>query len=508
MGQQLIFTNVTFKYESMTEPLLEGVNLHFSQGWTSVAGINGSGKTTLLKLAAGLLVPLEGSIHFPDDAVIFCTQRTDRAPEGFDDFLTAYDKNSCRLRGLLKIREDWLYRWDTLSHGERKKAQIGTALAAEPQVLIVDEPANHLDMGTREMLLSALELFKGTGIMVSHDRGMIDRLCYQSVFINPPEAVCRPGGFTKGKEQENVEQQSARKELSLQHKELKRLEREARRRKKIEESSMKRRSKKGLAIKDHDGRAKRNLARLTGKDGVGGKLMAQMESRLGAVENKISSIKVRKEYEVKVWLETEYAKKDYLFRLPEDRIIHDDSFLLEYPELVMQPKDRIALTGDNGSGKSSLVGRIVKSLTIPMEKVIYIPQEIKRCEGAALLEQVKALPKEKLGTVMTAVNCLGSRPARLLESPEPSPGETRKLLLALGISKKPYLIIMDEPTNHMDALSIDCLEEVLGQCPCGLLLVSHEKQLVKKLARKLWHSAEKSPGEKGEFSITCSIAGE
>jgi macrolide transport system ATP-binding/permease protein len=66
---------------------------------------------------------------------------------------------------------------------------------------------------------------------------------------------------------------------------------------------------------------------------------------------------------------------------------------------------------------------------------------------------------------------------------EASPGELRKLLLALGIALQPHLIIMDEPTNHLDLPSNECLEEALSDCPCGLLLVSHDEQLLRRLTR-------------------------
>ena len=88
---------------------------------------------------------------------------------------------------------------------------------------------------------------------------------------------------------------------------------------------------------------------------------------------------------------------------------------------------------------------------------------------------------------MTVVSRLGSRPARLLESVEPSPGEVRKLLLGLGIALQPHLIIMDEPTNHLDLPSMECLEGALRDCPCALLLVSHDERFLRGLTRTRWH---------------------
>ena len=91
-----------------------------------------------------------------------------------------------------------------------------------------------------------------------------------------------------------------------------------------------------------------------------------------------------------------------------------------------------------------------------------------------------------LGRMMTVVSRLGSRPHRLLESAEASPGEIRKILLAIGIARMPHLIVMDEPTNHLDLPSIECLEEALAECPCGLWLVSHDERFLERLTRTRW----------------------
>jgi ABC-type cobalamin/Fe3+-siderophores transport system ATPase subunit len=92
----------------------------------------------------------------------------------------------------------------------------------------------------------------------------------------------------------------------------------------------------------------------------------------------------------------------------------------------MKPDDRIALTGPNGSGKSTLIRHIMRSLNLDMQHVTYVPQEIDIKESAEIMNQARNVPNEKLGQMMTVVSRLGSRPHRLLESQEPSPGEIRK----------------------------------------------------------------------------------
>ena len=87
---------------------------------------------------------------------------------------------------------------------------------------------------------------------------------------------------------------------------------------------------------------------------------------------------------------------------------------------------------------------------------------------------------------MTIVSRLNSRPERLLQSETPSPGELRKIMLALGVAEETQFIIMDEPTNHLDLPSIECLQDALEDCPCGLLLVSHDRRFLEGLTTTEW----------------------
>jgi len=212
-----------------------------------------------------------------------------------------------------------------------------------------------------------------------------------------------------------------------------------------------------------------------------------------------------KTYETGIWISGARSKRDLLFDIAKGEIGLGGGRVLVHPGLVMRPDDRIALTGPNGAGKSTLVRAIVLSLDLPPERVTYVPQEIDLDASASILDRARGLPKDKLGFMMTVVSRLGSRPHRLLESVEPSPGETRKLLLAMGIANEPHLIIMDEPTNHMDLPSIECLEDALEGCPSGLLLVSHDMQFLKRLTRKRWDIAPsigRAVGRAGAYELT------
>jgi len=487
----LRFQRVSFAYDTATRPLIRDLTVHFAPGWTGVVGANGAGKSTILKLATGILVPLQGRVVSPGCA-IYCEQRTDAVPDRLGDLIQAVDGEAFTIKGRLAVGSDWVERWSTLSHGERKRAQIAAAFWQRPQVLALDEPTNHLDTDARDLLFEALSTFRGVGILVCHDRKLLDDLCRQCLLVEPPDAVLRPGNYSQGLQQEEKEAMAARRRLAQARNDLERLNREAARRREAALEADRKRSKRGLARKDHDAREKVNLARVSGKDGAAGKRLSQLEGRLSQARKKVETITVKRTLTLGIWMPGSRSERNTLFNLPAGSLPLGGVRRLDFPELVMKPDDRIALTGPNGCGKSTLVAHILQSLTIPPDRITYLPQEIDIRASQDILLRARALSREKLGHMLTVVSRLGSTPYRLLETEEPSPGEVRKILLASGIANVPHLIVMDEPTNHLDLPSIECLEEAMADCPCGLLLVSHDRRFLDALTEQRWHISEDS----------------
>ena len=495
----ILFQNISFTYDRATQPVIRNLSAHFTPGWTGIVGANGVGKSTILKLATGELEPIQGRVQIPEFA-IYCQQRTDNAPGQLDDLISAMDGEAFGIKGRLGIEDDWVQRWTTLSHGERKRAQIAVAIWRKPRVRAVDEPTNHLDATAQDLLFDALSTFRGVGLLVSHDRKLLDGLCHQCLFVEPPDAILRPGNYSHGLQQAEKDAMTAQRQRNRAKQDFLKLKREATRRRDAASQAHRQRSKRGLAPKDHDARGKIDLARVTGKDGSAGKRLNQVAGRLSQTRTKMDSIKVKKTYKMGIWMPGAKSKRNSLFNLPAGALALSTDQWLHYPDLSMQPDDRIALTGLNGSGKSTLIGHIMQSLNLDMDHVTYVPQEIEINASQEVMARARKLPNEKLGQMMTVVSCLGSRPRRLLESVEPSPGEIRKILLAIGIANVPHLIAMDEPTNHLDLPSIECLEQALAGCPCGLLLVSHDQRFLDALVHKRWHISEDS-GRKGKYDL-------
>src|SRR4051812_21573263 len=159
-------------------PVLSDVSFVLSPGFYGLVGANGAGKTTLLRVLAGELAPHEGRVRLrPDQAtIVHCPQTVDEPGPDLLELAGAHDGLAAELKGRLALDEEALTRWATLSPGERKRWQIGAALAREPDVLLLDEPTNHLDASARERLLGALDRFHGVAVIVSHDRAVLERL--------------------------------------------------------------------------------------------------------------------------------------------------------------------------------------------------------------------------------------------------------------------------------------------------------------------------------------------
>ena len=480
------FRDVAFRYETALEPLFSGVSVHFPRGFTGIIGANGVGKTTLLHLATGTLAPESGTVQRPAHA-IYCAQRTDDPPAGLIDLLDDTDGEAYALRGRLGVEPEFLERWNTLSHGERKRAQIAHALWQAPALLAIDEPTNHIDVRARELLIDSLRRFRGVGLIVSHDRDLLDELCAQCLWLEPPNASVFPGGFTKAREQRELNRETAIREHDKAVRERDQLQREIVRRREQASRSHRERSKRGIDIKDHDARFKKNLARLTGKDGQAGRLLRQMDGRAAQADARLAAAQVDRVHDVGIWLPGSRSRRNTLFSLEPGEIPLGGGRVLRFPRLAMKPEDRVAITGLNGLGKSTLLRHLLPGLNVPAEHLTEMPQEVDASMSRTILDAARALPRKQLGHVMNVVSRLGSRPNRLLESRQPSPGELRKLLLALGMARAPHLIVMDEPTNHLDLPSIEALENALADCPCGLLLVSHDQRFLDRLVDTTWH---------------------
>jgi ATPase subunit of ABC transporter with duplicated ATPase domains len=341
-------------------------------------------------------------------------------------------------------------------------------------------------MIVKNMIVDSLKSFKGIGLIISHDRDLIENLCEQFLFIDFGKVEYRRGRLSETTAQRQLENESALKQFEIKQIEISKLENEHKRRSEIVEQSKKKISKKKIDRKDRDAKGKIDLARLTGKDAGAGRLKTIMKARLENAKTELQNIDIKRGYKTGILLSSSASPRNYLLNLEPGSLQLSPAKKLVYSNLFVLPRDKIALTGENGSGKSSFIKYILTKLNADSESITYIPQEITIDQTKELMNEIYNLPNEQLGKLLIIVSRLGSDAKRILETDLPSPGETRKLLLGLGITKNPHIIIMDEPTNHMDIVSIECLEDALNNVRCAMLLVSHDKRFLSELTSVEW----------------------
>ena len=480
---QLNLSNIEYCYPQAAEAILRGITVTFPQGWTGVVGDNGCGKTTLARIACGIIAPDTGSVG-PALVSAYCAQDATNPPDNLQDFAAAFDGRAARLRQALDLQDDWPWRYETLSGGQQKRLQIACALWTEPDVLVMDEPTNHVDATTREEIFRALANYGGIGILISHDRVLLDGLCDQCLFMGNGSATMRPGGYSQASGQATLERESAMRTREEARREKARIEREAQRRRETAASKEGRRSLRGIDKHDGDARHKKRVAIVHGTDGIAAKQAGIMQSRLGRATEKLDRIRVEKRYDADIWLEAEPSRRPVLVRL-DPVVLPLGERCLSVPRLFIGRSDHVGLVGDNGCGKTTLVKYLVAHVPAGV-RTLYIPQEPSEVQQREARERLRDLASGLRGRALSIVAQLNSEPERLLEGDTISPGEMRKLMLALGILDAPELIIMDEPTNHLDLASTEALERVLASYPGALLLVSHDAELLGATTSITW----------------------
>ena len=481
---QITLNDVSYSYPSSTQTVLDGVCAVFPAGWTGIVGNNGCGKSTLARIAAGMLAPDSGTVSPRGLVVAYCEQDTTVPPDRLEDFACSWEQTAVRLRLDLGVDDDWPWRYDTLSSGQQKRLQVAVALWENPDVLVMDEPTNHVDVLTRRAILRALAGYRGVGLLISHDRELLDALARQCLCFEGGRIVMRPGGYTQASEQAACDTKTARRQRWDAKREAARIQAEAARRRNEASRSDAKRSARHLDVKDHDGKGRIKLAVYTGKDGVAGKLSSRMDARLEKVRQTLEESHVDKQYAGDIWMDAEASPRRVLVRMEACELTQGEH-RLRIPDLAVGNAEHIGIAGVNGSGKTTLLTALMRMVPDDLS-TLFIPQEIGSELAARIMASLHEASPGERGRVLSIVAQLNSDPDRILDGDELSPGELRKLMLAQGILRHPVLIAMDEPTNHLDVGSIEALERVLVAYPGALVLVSHDERLLEKTTDFRW----------------------
>jgi ATPase subunit of ABC transporter with duplicated ATPase domains len=473
-------------------PIVDGADVLLGPGWTGLVGANGAGKTTLLRLVAGDLLPDAGRVAMdPEDArVVLCPQEVAEPGAPVAALRRRHakgDREARRLAGALGLEPAELARWGTLSPGERKRWQIAAALASEPDVLLLDEPTNHVDADARALLREALLAFRGAGVLVSHDRALLDALTVRTLRLDRGAARLVDGAYGQARETWEAESRAAwsrRAEAQADVRKASRKLAEARRRRDAAE-----RSQSGAHRDPKDSDA-RTLGAKTLRSWAEARLARDVRTRRAVAERAAEDVQdappPAAEVGRSVFLGWARAPRSLLLGVDADEVRAGSRVVLRDVHAWLGRDDRVRLAGPNGSGKTTLLRALLAAAPLAADRVLFLPQELPPGAGTALLDEVRSLAPEVRGRVLSLVAALGTDPARLLGSSSPSPGEARKLVLALGLGRHAWALVLDEPTNHLDLPTVERLGVALAAYPGALLVVAHDDAFAAEVTRATW----------------------
>ncbi|MCZ1179130.1 ATP-binding cassette domain-containing protein [Acinetobacter pittii] len=489
--------------------LLDGANFNLERGErVCLIGRNGEGKSTLLKLIEGSLLPDSGEVSIQNGLTVSMLAQdvpmdsgkvadivADGAGEAAE-VLRAYheatdacmlgDMEACDRMGNLQHKLDQLDGWALenkvnallskmgldpnadladLSGGRKRRVLLARALLTQPDVLLLDEPTNHLDVESIEWLEKfLLDQNNLTLLFISHDRSFVDSIATRIVELDRGILRGYEGNYSRYLELKAQQMEAEEKQNALFDKKL------------AEEEAWIRQGIKA--------RRTRN------------------EGRVRALKALREESKARRSQQGKVSMATQEANRSgkLVFDIEHLSVSYDDKPLIkDFSTLVMRG-DRIGLVGDNGVGKTTLIKAILGEIehggsvkTGTQLEVAYFDQ----LRNALDLEKT-VMANVSEGSDFVDVN--GNRRhiysylQDFLFSPERartpvkalSGGERNRILLAKLLLKPSNLIVMDEPTNDLDMVTLELLEEMLSEYKGTLLLISHDRAFMDNVVTSTW----------------------
>lgn len=504
-GAQLVLADVTFEIH-------QGERI-------GLVGRNGSGKSTLLRLISKMEKPDEGLLTVRKDTrigylaqiptewesgtvydvlaasfaeLLECraamTELEQRMSDpsamgGLDQLLGRYAQLQERFEreggyeldaridqvatGLRIAREVYGRSFTSLSGGEKTKIALASQLIGKPDVLLLDEPTNHLDLFGVEWLEEYLTHYEGACFIVSHDRYFLDRVVTKIVELEDGESSTYLTSYTGYMQEKEVRLLQQFADYQEQQKVIKKM--------------------------------KETIKQLMEWGRVGGnekffRRAASMQKALDRMEKLKRPVLDPKAAEFGLKVDDRSGKRVIVFddvskQYGDKVLLRQASGLLEYGEKVM-------LLGHNGSGKTTLLRMLLGEvqpdggeLEIGARVDIgYLaqqeyPEDQKKTVLAYFCEEAR-MEEGEARSRLAAYLFYGSDVFKPVSSL--SGGEWTRLRLALLVLRKPNLLILDEPTNHMDIASREALEEALEEFPGTVLAVTHDRYFMNRLSQKIW----------------------
>ncbi len=498
--------------------VLDGFDLEATTGERiALIGPNGSGKTTLFKIISGEENVDQGLVsvrkhatigllsqippQIADDVTVkdvllksfeevfkvekqlrdYEEKLTTVPPEKLDSILNMYGKLQERFANIggyeidekvskickgFKISDDMLDRsYNTLSGGEKTIVNLASLMISNPDILLLDEPTNHLDIDTLEWFEQFLSNYRGTVIISSHDRYFLDRVVTKTILIDKGKSEVYHGNYSYYLEESERRALAEFDEYKNQQKQI---------------EAMKTAIKK---LKEWGERGDN----------------PRFFRRAACIERKLEKMELCDRPDSKKQLPLDFeinnrSGKEVLV-VKDLGIIVGDKEILDGAEMCLKYGEKVCLMGKNGTGKSTFVKAIVFGDNIYQGEIKlgsnvsigYIPQEIRfENENITILETARKFydgTETHLRSALAKFLFYGENVFKRVG--KLSGGEKVRLKLFELIQKKANLLILDEPTNHIDIDTKEMLEEALLEYRGTLFFISHDRYFINKLAQKV-----------------------
>ena len=493
--------------------LLDGMTFDIHEGeCVGIMGRNGCGKTTLFRLLTGEIAPDEGEIMVAAGKKLGLISQIPRYPAGYTvervlrtafeklegirrkmeqlaEKLTAsapkalleeYDRlsnayqtgggyaqdtevdkicNGLGIPGAMREQE-----FDRLSGGEKTRVNLGRLLLEKTDILLLDEPTNHLDLKSVEWLEDYIKKFKGTVLTISHDRYFLDQVVDRIIEIHAGKAEFYSGNYTFYLQEKQERFNRQLKQYEQEQAKLKQL---------------------GYTVERMKGWGINN--RVLYRRAMS--IQHRME-RIEKTERPTKEKTLRARFGEKEFHGDEVLSVKGMGRAFGERRLFSDV------ELQVRGGERIALLGDNGTGKTTFLRALLGEIPCegkikfgPSVKSGYLPQVIhfdhpERTLYDTMLYEKNCTPqsaRDRLGAFLFSGEDVFKTVGTL------SGGEQSRLRLCMLMDEKINLLVLDEPTNHLDVASREWIEDALEEYEGTLIFVSHDRYFVDKFATRVWH---------------------
>ena len=496
------------------QPVLDGLTFQVDTGErVGILGRNGAGKTTLFRILTGQEEADSGEVILSPGKRLGLISQIPVYPAGYtveDVLRTAFDDLKAMEAELHQISDqlgsgdkDLLARYDRLqaayeagggyeietrlekicaglgierafrdknfadlSGGEKTRINLARLILVDTEILLLDEPTNHLDLHATEWLEEYIRSFHGTVVTISHDRYFLDRTVTRVIEIQDGKAEFYSGNYSFYAVEKERRYQERMKQYEKEQAKIAQLEKAAE-------------QLRVWAFMGMDKTYRRAIS---------------MEKRIERMRTTSKPTKARK-------MDARFSSAEFhgdeVLGIRNVSKSYGDKHLFEGISLKVEGGERIALIGDNGTGKSTLIKMIVGELypddgrikTGPQVKEAYLPQIIRFDHPDWNLVENMMAAKKGL-SAQSARNRLAAYDFRGEDVFKPvsvlSGGEQSRLRLCMLMDDEINFLILDEPTNHLDIDSREWIEEAVEAYDGTLLFVSHDRYFINRFATRIW----------------------